>query len=167
MDLEMNGNREHRGSTCGLSAAPQAGEGRLGPIHWSPTLMDGVQPSGTCLGSSLPPLRLATVDRRDRDRRDVVSSREFGVFLMSVSCGDESLAAFLAKENSKRRFLSSMKLSKEPSRSRVRTALPTSPRHVSPQMTAMEKSAALAVPHGRRRIDKEELQGLGPAFLAS
>jgi hypothetical protein len=166
MDLEMNGNCEHRGSTCGLSAAPQAGEGRLGPIHWSPTLMDGVQPSGTCLGSSLPPLRLATVDRRDRDRRDVVSSREFGVFLTSVSCVDESLAIFLAKENNKRRFLSSMKLSNA-SRSRVRTAWPTSPRHVSPQMTAMEKSAALAVPHGRRRIDKEELQGLGPAFLAS
>jgi len=67
MDLEMNGNREHRGSTCGLSAAPQAGEGRLGPIHWSPTLMDGVQPSGTCLGSSL--LRLTPSHRGSKRSR--------------------------------------------------------------------------------------------------
>src|SRR5713101_805024 len=44
---------------------------------------------------------------------------------------------------------------------------PTSPKRDSLQMIAMEKSAALAVPRGRRRIDREELQELGPAFLAS
>src|SRR5713226_3826510 len=43
----------------------------------------------------------------------------------------------------------------------------TSPKRASLQMIAMEKSAALAVPHGRRRIDKEELQGPGPASRPS
>src|SRR5260370_29639161 len=39
----------------------------------------------------------------------------------------------------------------------------TSPKYSPPHTIAVEKSPALAAPHGRRRIDKEELQGPGPA----
>ncbi len=43
----------------------------------------------------------------------------------------------------------------------------TSPSHFAPEMIAMEKSAARAVPRGHRRIDKGEPQGRGPAFRPS
>src|SRR6266851_5046942 len=50
---------------------------------------------------------------------------------------------------------------------RFESLWPTSPKRASLQMIAMEKSARLVVPPGRRRIDKEELQGPGPASRPS